>query len=93
MPQFTQSHARAIAGKLGANINKKRSAHDVAEVIYAGKLVVQFGIRRASKEVGHDYLPANLYLTTRQCRQLAQCPLTHDEYFAILREKGKLGAD
>jgi hypothetical protein len=87
---FTQTDCRRIARKLGARILTGRRAHDRVEVIHDGKLVAHFGIRRASREVGHGHLPGDLFITPRQCRLLAQCPLSRDDYFAILKEKGRV---
>ena len=58
---FTQTDARAIAQKLGAEIVPGRK-HDLAIFRYEGQWIGQFGIRRASKEVGHDYIPINYTL-------------------------------
>jgi hypothetical protein len=87
---FTQTDCRKIAKKLYAKIATKRSAHDMVEITYEGILIAQFGIRRASKEVGHGRLPNDLHLSQKQCKELAQCPMTKDKYFSILKEKGHL---
>ena len=52
---FTQKEAEKIAEKLGADFKEKR--HLVALIRYKGKIVAQYGIRRSSKAVGHDYIP------------------------------------
>lgn len=58
---FTQRDAVAIAQKLGAEIVRGRE-HDLAIFRYGGRWIGQFGIRRASKGVGHDYIPMQLHL-------------------------------
>ena len=88
MALFTQKSARTIANKLG-NIQKKKR-HDQAVVRYQGRIVAKFGISRASKEKGHDYIPEQLYISNDEASALAQCSLDSEGYFAILNEKGLL---
>ena len=87
--KLTQEHARAIAKKLKADIELK-GRHEQAVVRYNGSIVARYGIRRSSKAVGHNYIPEQLYVSPRQARQLAQCSLDKDNYFTLLRDKGKL---
>ena len=54
---------------------------------YEGQRIAQFGIRRGSKEQGHDYIPLQLHLTRKQCLDLRACPLSLDDYVRILRTK------
>ncbi len=86
---LTSKEAEQIADKLGAEIQKKR-LHDVAIIRWQGKMVASYGIRRSSKAVGHDYIPTQIFLSTRETLNLAKCPLSRDGYFDILRSKGKL---
>ena len=91
MPLLTKEHARRIARKLGAEIRTGRKAHDLAVVYESGIRLSQFGIRRGSrKDLGHDHLTNSLHLSARQCLDLAQCPMTREEWIANLREKGLL---
>ncbi len=85
---FTQDDARRIAKKLGAKIEHRR--HDLAVFSYEGKRIAQFGIRRASKEVGHGHLPEELFISPHQCSDLRNCPLSLEGYVAILRSKKKI---
>ncbi|TDI35943.1 MAG: hypothetical protein E2P02_26510 [Acidobacteria bacterium] len=85
--QFTQKHAKEIAKKLGMVVHKGRRIHDHAVLIYEGKEVVSFGIRRASKEVGHDHLPKDLHLRMKDCKDLHRCTLSRDDYLELLRDK------
>jgi len=86
---ITQRDAYAIAKKLGAIIRPGRR-HEIAEVIYQGKYVASFGIRRGSRQESHSYIPRQLYISRKQADDLAACPLSADEYFAILVGKGIL---
>lgn len=86
---LTQREAQAIARKLDAEI-KKGAKHDQAIIRYANRIVARYGIRRASKAVGHSYIPKQLFISPQQALDLAQCPLDKDEYFEILRKKGFL---
>ena len=85
--QFTQKHAREIAKKLKMEVTKARRIHDHAVLIIEGKEILSFGIRRASKEVGHDHLPKDLHLQVKDCKNLHQCTLSRDEYLELLHEK------
>lgn len=84
---ISQTEAKDIAKKLGAKVKSGR-AHDLAEVNYKGKRVAQFGIRRGSREQSHSYVPRQLYISGPQARDLAACPMSADDYFNVLIEKG-----
>jgi hypothetical protein len=86
---FTQVHAKAIAKKLDCTIAAGRK-HDLAQVFVRGKLVASFGIRRASKEVSHSYLPNQLHITQKNCRDLHDCSLSKQAYIEDLDKKGLL---
>jgi hypothetical protein len=51
---LTTTDAIAIAKKLKAKIESTSAKHELAVLWVNGKRVGQFGIRRSSKEVGHD---------------------------------------
>ncbi len=87
---FTQDNAEAIAKKLKCVMRDGR-AHRHADVFESGKLVATFGIRRASKEVGHGHIPRELHITQKQCRELHDCSLSREQYVELLREKNLLG--
>ena len=89
---LTQHDARAIATKLKAEIQKNRK-HDQAIVRYDGRIVARYGIRRASQEVGHGYIPGQLHISRQQALALAQCSLDRDGYFALLREQDLLSEE
>ena len=91
MPLLTKEHARSIATKLGAEIRRKRKAHDLAVVYEGGLRIAQFGIRRGSrKNLGHDHLTHALHLSLRQCLELARCPMSREQWIGSLRDKGLL---
>lgn len=86
---ITKEHAEKIVDKLDAKVVTSRGAHDRAEFYYNGILVASFGIRRSSrKDIGHDFIPADLYLSHRQTLDLANCPLSYEDYIEILKSKG-----
>jgi hypothetical protein len=88
---FTQKHAHAIAKKLGCSFREGR-AHLHADLFVEGKLITSFGIRRASKEVGHGHIPRDLNITQKQSRDLFACTFSREEYLEALREKNLLNA-
>jgi hypothetical protein len=87
---FTQRHAIAIAKKLGCSF-REGGAHTYADLYEQGKLIARFGIRRASKEIGHAYIPRELHITQKQTRELHDCTFSKEEYLEALREKHLLG--
>lgn len=89
MPQFTKQHAEAIAEKLGCNRHEGKR-HTRAELFHNGKMIVSFGIRRGSREEGHDYLPSELHLRQKECRELHDCTISAERYLEILAERGVL---
>jgi len=91
MPIITKELALEIAKKLKAKIIKRNKPHDIALVYHEGKMVAQFGIRRGSnRNLGHDHIPAQIFLRPRETRLLAQCPLSREEWIKIMSEKGKI---
>ena len=90
MAVITKDTAERIADKLEAKfVNKRR--HDIAQIYYGGKLVALFGIRRGSpKDQGHDFIPSQIFVTTRQAKLLGQCPLLRADWIQILIDKGKI---
>ena len=83
---LTQADARKIAKKLKAEIQPGRK-HDLVVFRYGGVRVGQFGISRSSKQQSHDYIPRQLYITMKQCREFLDCALTLDGHFEILAGK------
>lgn len=87
MALFNQGHAHAIVKKLSGTV-KKRKRHDQAVIRNdQGELIARYGIRRASKAVGHDFLPKELHISPHQTLELANCRLSKDEYFTLRREQ------
>lgn len=82
--KFTQEHARAIAEKLKGKVTKE-TRHDQAAIYDDGQLIARYGIRRASKEGGHDYIPRQLGISPNQTSRLASCTLGKDWYFDMRR--------
>jgi hypothetical protein len=87
---ITKQHAIDIAKKLKAFVRQEK-AHAYADVFYKDRLIASFGIRRGSRiDAGHGHIPNDLHINSHQTRQLAACPLSRDEWLAILKEKGLL---
>ena len=76
---LTQEHARKIARKLAAGINRGRK-HDLVVIKCDGRVVGTFGIQRGSREQSHDYIPRQIGVTMRQAQDLANCPMSREEY-------------
>jgi hypothetical protein len=90
---ITKELAVKIAGKLKAKkiSSRKGAAHDLYDVEYQGILVAQFHIRHGSdRDQGHDFIPDQIHLRPNQAKRLGQCPLSLEQYYTILREKGLL---
>jgi len=88
MAIITKELALKIAKKLEAKI-EARGRHDFALIMYEGKLVAEFGIRRGSrKDAGHDHVPEQIFLRPQQARFLGQCPLSREEWIGIATAKG-----
>ena len=84
---ITKEHAIKIARKLKAGIVEEK-AHSYAEIFHEDKLIARFGIRRGSeKDKGHDHVQKDLHVNGHQARLLAACPLSREDWLAIMREK------
>jgi hypothetical protein len=89
MKTLTQTEANAIAKKLGAEM-KQGTKHLKAIIRYKGQIIASYGIRRSSQSVGHGHIPPQIFVSFQEAIDLARCPLQRDQYFEILRSKGKL---
>jgi hypothetical protein len=90
---ITKQHALDIAEKLKAVLqtSKKQRPHDLYGVFEEGVLVAAFGIRRGSnKEAGHDHLPKQLFVGPKDAKDLAQCPMSREQYIQKLKQRGKI---
>ncbi len=92
MPRLVTDHAKRIASKLEAEV-EARSKHDIAKIFVDGVLVASFGIRRgSSKDLPHDYIPGQIFVSSADALRLAQCPMSRTEWIEKAREKGKLNS-
>lgn len=90
---ITKEHALNIASKLKAKRidEKKQRPHDLYAVYDGEVLVTTFSVRRGSnKEAGHDHIPRQLFVGPKAARDLAQCPMSRDDWFRAIREMGKI---
>ena len=83
------SHAEKIAAKLGITPEKGRK-HERVYIRWAGKIIASYGLRRGSRELSHDYVVSQIFITIRQAMDLARCPTSRDEYFETLRMHGHI---
>jgi len=87
---LTKDHAEAIARKLKAVIISGRK-HDLAAIQHNGKTIAQFGIRRGSRrDQAHDYVAGQIHVTRHQATLLAQCPMSFEEWIAVMEAKGHI---
>jgi len=87
-PQITKEMALEIGSKLDAEIIPK-SAHDLAKILYDGKVIAYFGIRRSSKkDKGHDHIPQDLHCTPHFCKKLADCTNTQEDWIDLMKKCG-----
>jgi hypothetical protein len=85
---FTREDAENVASKLKATREEGRRPHALAIVYHGKQRITQFGIRRGSrKDAGHGHLPKAVFLTSQQTRRLADCPLSYEEWVALMKEK------
>ena len=88
---FTADSALTIANELEAEISEGRRHTNVVVRIH-GTYIGRFGIRR-NRNVGHDYIPRQIYVTTSEALGLARCSLYKADYERILKDRGKLPPD
>ncbi len=81
--------AESIAAKLAAKRRQGRK-HEQILVWHDEKLVARYGIRRGSGSPSHVYVPRELHISAQQAQELADCPMSAEQYFDILAEKGLL---
>ena len=91
MAVITKELALKIVKKLKAKVVKRAKPHDIALIEHEGRIIAQFGIRRGSKKnSGHDHIPEQIFLRSRQAKELGQCPLSREDWIKIITEKGKV---
>jgi hypothetical protein len=66
--------------KLKATVIKGKKAHDLAEVYHNGVLIASFGIRRSPKNLPHPHIPNDVGLNRRDTLDLANCPMSVEEW-------------
>ncbi len=84
---LTQSDAWAIQEKLRAEVEPGARKHDLVKFRHDGRIIFSFGIRRGSKELPHTYIPLQMKLSQKQCREFRECSLTLEAYLQILKSK------
>ena len=88
MPPINKDHANRIARMLAAEISDG-GKHEIVKVYHGRELVARFNIRRASsRDTSHSDIPAQIHVSAKQALDLANCPLSRDEWVEILRAKG-----
>jgi hypothetical protein len=90
MATITRDHAELIAKKLEGE-RVEGASHHLVKVYHNNKKVAQFGIQRTSKkDTPHPYVPAQLFVSKKECLGLAVCTMSRDEWVAKLISKGQI---
>lgn len=85
---LTRDDAEKIAAKLKGK-KHPGSRHEIVRLVYKGKLIGQFGIRRGSrKDQGHDFIPGGIHLSMRDTLSLAQCTFSYEDWIQRMKDKG-----
>ncbi len=91
MPHLTKVKAQDIAAKLKRKSAQKPNRHQftieeregrdhtLVVIFYGAVRIGQYGIQRGKKGQGHDYIPAQILLNSRQAYDLAKCPFSVDD--------------
>lgn len=90
MKQLVQSDAWAIQEKLKAEVDNSARKHILVKFWHNGVLVIQFGIRRGSGELGHGYIPKEMKISQKECREFRKCNISVPQYIEILKAKGHI---
>jgi hypothetical protein len=88
LKQLVQSDAWAIQKKLEAEVDESGSKHVLVKFRHNGVLIIQFGIRRGSGELGHGYIPKQMKISQKECREFRKCNISVPAYLEILKSKG-----
>ena len=84
--KLTADDAVAIAVKLGAE-RVIKTRHEVVYFRHNGRIIFTFGIRRASGDKGHNYIPRQMQISQLECRTFRECSMSLEAYRQILRDK------
>lgn len=90
MKKLVQDDAWAIQKKLNADVEVGSRIHTRVRFFHNGKLAIQFGISRGSKELGHGHLPKEMKISQKECREFRQCNITVEQYVKMLQDKGHI---
>lgn len=77
----------AIQKKLGAEVDNSARRHILVKFWHNGVMVIQFGIRRGSGELGHGHIPNDMKISQRECKEFRKCNISVDQYIEILKSK------
>jgi hypothetical protein len=89
---LTVKDGEKIARKLGCQPEERRN-HRRVNLKVEGVIVGSYGWTRSGgkkEDKSTSYIAKQIHLTPRQAKNLADCPLSVEEYAKILREKGAL---
>lgn len=97
MPKITKANALEIAKKLTNEPKRyermaiqtvEGAKHTLVKVWHRKQWIGQFGIQRSSKgDSNHSDIAAQMHLDRDECMLFAQCPLSIDDYIALLVER------
>jgi hypothetical protein len=77
----------AIQKKLGAEVDNSARRHILVKFWYNGVMVIQFGIRRGSGELGHGHIPNDMKISQKECKEFRKCNISVEQYIEILKGK------
>lgn len=84
--QVTIEHVDKIIKKTKAKKSSRKSRHHKHyDIIKDGIIVLTFGVSHTPKKgKPQSHLPGQLFLSTSQTKQFAECNITLTQYFKIL---------
>ena len=86
MKFLTQEDAAAIAAKLKAEREWGRK-HEIVRFRYNNRIIFEFGIRRGSRELPHNFIPNQMKISQKECRLFRKCDISLGAYIEILKAK------
>ena len=69
---------------------EKGRKHERVYIRWGGKIMASYGLRRGSRELPHDYIASQIFITQYQALDLARCPMSRDDYFEELRKQDRI---
>ena len=103
MSKITKDDAIKITSKLQSqpkshsplNIEVKAGGkHDRVNVRHGTQWIGSYGVLRGSKsDASHNFIAGQLHISRDECDMLARCPLSIDDFIALMLERGVIAAE